>query len=470
MGIRMNYYDILAINETASDVDIKKAYFKQIRIYSPDKAPEQFKKIREAYDYLKEGDNRTTYKKIAQLDSFYLNMYQQAVDCIAAFLFSNAADICKEAIAHQPNYLVFHELLVKSHLKNEEFGKAVKDAENLVHMAPDSREYRSLLAYAYEERGFTKKAIKQYEELYLEEYRDVQFLVYYMQCDKLYQSDLQREIAFDIIQQCKKLQKNNALFVTNAFTTLFENFAEVNSEFFKNDIRLLIDYLEENKSGIYFLEKNMESLLEVIFLLTDHEGDLFAVIPELIQQLKLIFNQNNTSLWKKIVFLEMKQEEYRLLEDKRIGDTIKKVLSFYFAKAERNQNTSDLSFEFMNIGWEMIELNVKLSILYEMPKIKSELDIVKAEYPYLANEMKVFIDELEKSNNIMYMRNKIEKKLHPKIGYPRGGHDADFNDDPPFFAAEEPYRRDNKKIGRNDPCPCGSGKKYKHCCGKNQNV
>ena len=23
------------------------------------------------------------------------------------------------------------------------------------------------------------------------------------------------------------------------------------------------------------------------------------------------------------------------------------------------------------------------------------------------------------------------------------------------------------KIGRNDPCPCGSGKKYKNCCGKN---
>ncbi|MCJ7814314.1 MAG: SEC-C domain-containing protein, partial [Candidatus Atribacteria bacterium] len=24
-----------------------------------------------------------------------------------------------------------------------------------------------------------------------------------------------------------------------------------------------------------------------------------------------------------------------------------------------------------------------------------------------------------------------------------------------------------KKVGRNDPCPCGSGLKYKHCCGKN---
>ncbi len=26
-------------------------------------------------------------------------------------------------------------------------------------------------------------------------------------------------------------------------------------------------------------------------------------------------------------------------------------------------------------------------------------------------------------------------------------------------------KRVEKKIGRNDPCPCGSGKKYKKCCG-----
>jgi preprotein translocase subunit SecA len=25
----------------------------------------------------------------------------------------------------------------------------------------------------------------------------------------------------------------------------------------------------------------------------------------------------------------------------------------------------------------------------------------------------------------------------------------------------------SKKVGRNDPCPCGSGKKYKKCCGQN---
>lgn len=30
----------------------------------------------------------------------------------------------------------------------------------------------------------------------------------------------------------------------------------------------------------------------------------------------------------------------------------------------------------------------------------------------------------------------------------------------------ETVRRDGPKVGRNDPCPCGSGRKYKLCCGK----
>jgi hypothetical protein len=33
-------------------------------------------------------------------------------------------------------------------------------------------------------------------------------------------------------------------------------------------------------------------------------------------------------------------------------------------------------------------------------------------------------------------------------------------------AAPKPLRRDAPRVGRNDPCPCGSGKKYKKCCGR----
>lgn len=31
---------------------------------------------------------------------------------------------------------------------------------------------------------------------------------------------------------------------------------------------------------------------------------------------------------------------------------------------------------------------------------------------------------------------------------------------------QQPFRRDTSKVGRNDPCPCGSGRKFKKCCGQ----
>lgn len=37
----------------------------------------------------------------------------------------------------------------------------------------------------------------------------------------------------------------------------------------------------------------------------------------------------------------------------------------------------------------------------------------------------------------------------------------------PDTGKKTPYVRKKEKIGRNDPCPCGSGKKYKNCCGRN---
>lgn len=40
--------------------------------------------------------------------------------------------------------------------------------------------------------------------------------------------------------------------------------------------------------------------------------------------------------------------------------------------------------------------------------------------------------------------------------------DGDYNFDEPFLP--DTYVRAEPKVGRNDPCPCGSGKKYKKCC------
>ncbi len=40
----------------------------------------------------------------------------------------------------------------------------------------------------------------------------------------------------------------------------------------------------------------------------------------------------------------------------------------------------------------------------------------------------------------------------------------DPNDPPAAARPKEPMRREGLHVGRNDPCPCGSGRKYKKCC------
>jgi preprotein translocase subunit SecA len=72
--------------------------------------------------------------------------------------------------------------------------------------------------------------------------------------------------------------------------------------------------------------------------------------------------------------------------------------------------------------------------------------------------------------------------LHPEAGpletqsmspakLPRGmGAPSPFSprNEAPDDQAPAPIKRAHEKVGRNDPCSCGSGKKYKKCCGVNE--
>ena len=49
-----------------------------------------------------------------------------------------------------------------------------------------------------------------------------------------------------------------------------------------------------------------------------------------------------------------------------------------------------------------------------------------------------------------------------------GRRPADLLEEGGVFGKVETFRREVPKIGRNDPCPCASGKKYKRCCGRGE--
>jgi preprotein translocase subunit SecA len=70
----------------------------------------------------------------------------------------------------------------------------------------------------------------------------------------------------------------------------------------------------------------------------------------------------------------------------------------------------------------------------------------------------------------------FEHREYSALGNPSAGQDPSYDQGagnkksampmPQVPGKSSTYKREEAKVGRNDPCPCGSGKKYKKCCGK----
>jgi preprotein translocase subunit SecA len=62
-------------------------------------------------------------------------------------------------------------------------------------------------------------------------------------------------------------------------------------------------------------------------------------------------------------------------------------------------------------------------------------------------------------------RAEAAQKMNFQHSQASAGSDEDVRQ-PKGAAKAETFVREERKVGRNEPCPCGSGKKYKQCCGR----
>ena len=84
----------------------------------------------------------------------------------------------------------------------------------------------------------------------------------------------------------------------------------------------------------------------------------------------------------------------------------------------------------------------------------------KQEYKFAGFDMfNEMIDSIREDTVRMILHVKIEQKVEREEVAKVTGTNRDDT------VKKGPIRRESAKIGRNDPCPCGSGKKYKFCCG-----
>ena len=95
--------------------------------------------------------------------------------------------------------------------------------------------------------------------------------------------------------------------------------------------------------------------------------------------------------------------------------------------------------------------------LLEQIKHETISVLSRVELPTL-EEIKAMEAAQQTPENVQYQHADADDVLHPE--------ERATTPQPQELEKQEPFKRTSKKIGRNDPCHCGSGKKFKHCCGK----
>ena len=193
------------------------------------------------------------------------------------------------------------------------------------------------------------------------------------------------------------------------------NEQELNKEVFRNELknRLNIDDLDElNKDKIVYkdlVEEMKEKVVDILNAKKDESGETFLEVERVVL-LKIVDDK-----W---------MEHLDTMEDLKDGIGL------------RGYGQTDPVAQYRIEG---------TNLFYEMND-QIKLDVAKV------------LLHIEKQDE------NIERRQSVEITEASQKEEREQN---PISEKQTPIVNTEKKVGRNDPCPCGSGKKYKNCCGRN---
>lgn len=163
-----------------------------------------------------------------------------------------------------------------------------------------------------------------------------------------------------------------------------------------------------------------------------------------------------------IHYPEQKEQVFQIFE---------RLLNF-FVKAKIEDNVIDTEFNGLLV-WDLIDLKLdrflpQIKMLYDKGYVEEsvcgsyetvETNIRKTEVSGYGKRRLLTITEFYQELYIEPDDDSDDSNLDDDFD------DSDLDDDFNYnFSKEAGFERTHKKIGRNEPCPCGSGKKFKKCC------
>jgi curved DNA-binding protein CbpA len=443
-----NHYETLGIPRTAGDTEIKRAYFGLVRKYQPDRSPDEFKEIRAAYETLSDREKRAEYDAIGELPSSVAPMFYEAQRLDRLGRGNQAAEYYQAILRRHPKLDNVREQYARSLSMNDKTGKAAEAWEELCRRHPDNPHYSRELAQSYCDRSWQKKALAEIQRALTLDRSSIdgwiQLISYIIMnrksdpnlMDKL--EDVSRE-ALEAVKAVKTNEWKKICIYTHLFLSAGIKKADTARDCLREMIRLV---RENGRDG---REECKESIREILRILSCES--LADFYPEFKEMADLLSDMKTTFIREKIDTIRLGFE---------INNLEKKGFHEIFGDLFRILNA-----DFEEDSDEVEVLSIEYYLLNDKKSFDPQIRRLKDEFPELYALHRLFFDETLRSRDpdrMLYQRAKKVRRLKRQFG---ANDDDTENED-----FDQPVRRAEPKVGRNDPCPCGSGKKYKRCCGR----
>jgi preprotein translocase subunit SecA len=434
----VNYYKLLNIERGADANQIKRAYFSAVKLHSPDSDPEGFKAIRVAYETLLDPKSRAEY------DAF----------------FTVSGDL-------QNDLLAARELILENKYK-----QAMEFLTDLNGKNPDSTDVKRILAMVLWYLKKSGTADKMCGELLEKDPSDYETLL------------LRAKIAASM----RRIDKANEYF-TNAV-----NIDPLNQDVWVAYLRFGLNYAHSKVPNIFYraMEQDINMFRDeyVLYLVGAQSINLFNSEKQLQYLDKFAEFYINDEDPDEEIYTDVMNLMPRIMAKDGLIPFVEKILPTLEKSKHRNDDDEE-SFKYMRAIIVMHKLRsdkrihdvlvdltgcileddeedkddrlqMEVYIVFHISELRPSIKILKNEYPeYFKLNHAFYLDVLNERKE-EFLTDKytgIYKKIRPKNTVFSGEEFFDDDDD------EKPYIRESPKVGRNDPCPCGSGKKYKKCCG-----
>jgi tetratricopeptide (TPR) repeat protein len=445
---KKNYYEVLGLARNAETAEIKRAYFGLVRTYQPDRFPEEFKEIRAAYETLSSQEKRAEYDAIGEIPASVAPLFHNAQRFDRFGRHDKAAELYRIILKSRPELDNVREEFAWSLRQDDKTGKAVEVWEELCRRHPDNSRYARELTKSYIDRGWTKKALTEAQRAIALDRASIDnwsslIACTFMNLNKTHDTwDETQALCLEALEAVKNV-KTEEWKKIHLYAYAFITSGIKKKDAARGHLRNLLRLIREG--GRECREEGLQALEEILHFIPA-EG-LATFYPELKEMVDLHPDMHNTRILLKLDDIRLSFESESL---------VKKGFHEIFRDLFRI-----LLRDFIEDEEELEILAIECYLLEKRDSFFPQMRRLKAEFPELYDLHDSFFNEALRARNLKKMLFQRSRKLY-KLNRKYGVHDLHDKEDVP---EQQPIRRDQPKVGRNDPCPCGSGKKYKRCCG-----